>query len=237
MPGEEETGQEAQNVASVYRLLHDAIITCELPPGTVSSQIALAKRFDVGRTPLREALRLLQSEGLISGEPNRRVRVVDISPDDLEDLYLLRILVETTALKLTFPTLDSADIAEMRGFMAQMDHYGSDRDWAGLRGPHKAFHMKFVADGGPRVVKLIGTLFDQGERYRQAHIAITTDQWAERQEEHQGLVDAAVERNAELAADLLTQHYIRTAELVMSTLAPDRPLDRIRATVEDSVPG
>jgi DNA-binding GntR family transcriptional regulator len=232
MQVEGEAVQEAQSVASVFETLRDAIITCELPPGTVSSQVALARRFDVGRTPLREALRLLQSEGLVAGEPNRRVRVADISPADLEDLYLLRILLETTALRLTFPVLDSADIAEMRGFMAQMDHYGSDRDWAGLRGPHKAFHMKFVANGGERVVKLIGSLFDQGERYRQVHIAVTTEQWAERQEEHRALIDAAVARDADLAVRLLTDHYVRTAELVMSSLAPDRTLDRLHATTE-----
>jgi DNA-binding GntR family transcriptional regulator len=232
MPVEGEAVQEAQSVASVFEMLHDAIITCELPPGTVSSQVALARRFDVGRTPLREALRLLQSEGLVAGEPNRRVRVADISPADLEDLYMLRILLETTAMRLTFPTLTSADIAEMRGFMAQMDHYGSDRDWGGLRAPHKAFHMRFIANGGERVVKLIGSLFDQGERYRQVHIAVTTEQWAERQEEHRALIDAAVERDADLAVRLLTDHYVRTAELVMSSLAPGRTLDRLHATVE-----
>ncbi|HEY2054629.1 MAG TPA: GntR family transcriptional regulator [Solirubrobacterales bacterium] len=224
-------GQETQNVVSAHQTLRDAIITSKLAPGTVSSQVALAREFDIGRTPLREALRLLQSEGLVAGDPNRRVRIVDIDAEDLEDLYVLRVLLETTALKLTLPGMTSADIAEIRGFMAQMDHYGNDDDWSGLRGPHKAFHMKFVADGGPRVVKLIDGLFDQGERYRQAFIAVTADEWAERQTEHQGLIDAAVDRDAQRGAELLARHYVRSAELVISNLEPGRPLDRLDSIV------
>jgi DNA-binding GntR family transcriptional regulator len=198
----------------------------------MSSQLALSRNLDVGRTPLREALRLLQSEGLVAGEPNRRVRVAELSARDLEDLYILRILLETAAVRLTIPSLNSADLAEMRGFMAQMDHYGSDRDWAGLRIPHKAFHMKFVAEAGPRMVKLISDLFDQGERYRLAHIALTEEQWAGRQIEHGALVDAAVERDPDLTAEILTKHYMRTAALVMSTMEPERELTRLRSTVE-----
>jgi len=158
-------------------------------------------------------------------------RVADIDPEDLEELYLLRLLLETTAVRLTFPTLNSAAIAEMRGFIAQMDHYGGDRDWAGLRGPHKAFHMKLVSGGGLRIVTLVDALFDQAERYRQASFGVPIAEWAERQEEHQKLVDAAIEGDADLAVELLTAHYMRSAEMVMGSLDSERKLDRIRSTL------
>jgi len=225
-------GRDVQSVTAVYERLREAIVTGEIPGGAVSSQLALSRDLEAGRTPLREALRLLQNEGLVVGEPNRRVRVAELTGPDLQELYTLRILLETAAVRLTIPNLDSSDIAEMRGYMAQMDHYGGDRDWAGLRGPHKAFHRKLVEAGGPRTVKLIEDLFDQAERYRLAHIAATTEQWAERQVEHQDLIDVAVERNVEETAKVLTRHYIRTATLVLANLEPDRQFELLEASVE-----
>jgi DNA-binding GntR family transcriptional regulator len=223
--------QDSQNVASVHEALREAIITCQLPPGTVSSQVALARQLGAGRTPLREALRLLQSEGLVAGEPHRRVRIAEISAQDLEDLSLIRLLVEGAAVRQTVPTLDSSDVAEMRGLMAQMDHYRSDGDWAGLRRPHKAFHMKFVGHAGARVVKMVDVLFDHSDRYRQAIVAATAEQWAERQTEHQLLVDAAAERDGDLVAERLVEHYLKSATLVMATLDPDRKLTGIERSL------
>jgi len=224
--------ENAQSVAAVHENLREAIITGQIKAGAVSSQLALSRDFGVGRTPLREALRLLQSEGLVAGDPNKRVRVADLSGSDLEELYILRILAETAAVRLTIPGIDSADIAEMRGYMAQMDHYKDEGDWGGLRAPHKAFHEKFVSAAGPRIHETISNLFDHGERYRQAYLPPTVEQWAERQAEHLELVDAAIQRDADLTAKMLTHHYIRTALLVLAALEPGRQPTRLNAIID-----
>jgi DNA-binding GntR family transcriptional regulator len=209
---------EGQGVALIYGLLRDAIITGELAAGAAISQIALEKEYGVGRTPLREALRMLQAEGFVVGEPNKRVRIAELSRADAEELFRLRILLEAEAARLTVPGLTSRDIAEMEGFLAQMDHYGRDRDWLALREPHRAFHARFVGGAGPRTLALILGLFDHAERYRVFSLAPPEGFWAERQAEHRTLVAAAADGDADRTAALLEQHYTRTLHLISSAL-------------------
>lgn len=223
---------EIQSVAQVHQQLRNAIITGEFEAGQVTSQVALAEELGVGRTPLREALRHLQTEGLVADEPNRRVRVSELTWEDAEELCIVRILLETAAVRLTVPQLDSSDIAEMRGYLAQMDHYGGDRDWGGLREPHKAFHAKFTYGAGPRISGIISQAFDHAERYRLAHVPSSPEEWAERQAEHRELVAAAIEHDAELTAQTLSQHYIRSLDGVLEAMDAGREPKKLRTITE-----
>ena len=85
------------NVEQVYRRVREAILEGEIAPGAVMSQVALADELGVSRTPLREALRMLQSEGLVDAQANRRVTVRPISATDLEELVVMRVALETEA--------------------------------------------------------------------------------------------------------------------------------------------
>lgn len=216
-----------RSVASVHLRLREAIITGEIEPGTVTSQVALAEELGVGRTPLREALRHLQSEGFVAGESNKRVRVSELSWDDAEELYIAIILLETSAVRLTVPHLGSSDIAEMRGYIAQMDHYSGDGDWAALRGSHRAFHAKLVAHGGPRICGIIDAQFDHADRYRFAQLPSTTEQWAGRQAEHRDLVAAASDGDPDLTAQRLAQHYLNSGLRILRRMDPSRSPSRL----------
>src|SRR5947208_4488476 len=85
----------------VHDRLRDGILRGEFDPRVPISQVQLAARLGVSRTPLREALRMLQREGLIDSEPNRRVRIAALSVTDLEQLYALRVMVEALAVQLS----------------------------------------------------------------------------------------------------------------------------------------
>ena len=141
---------EGQSVALVHERLRGAILAGQIPAGP-TSQVALAEHLQVGRTPLREAIRMLQREGLVISEPNRRVQIAGLSAADAEELYVMRIALEATAIQITVAGIDSRGVAELEGLMAQMDHYMRERDGAGMRAPHRAFHRGLVAGGGPRV--------------------------------------------------------------------------------------
>src|SRR6478609_8207019 len=104
----------------VYDRVRTAILNGELAPGAIMSQVSLAEELGISRTPLREALRMLQSEGLIEAEPNRRVRVAPMSPEDLEDLWIIRVTLETEALRLSMPRMTADDLARLEGSMAEM---------------------------------------------------------------------------------------------------------------------
>ena len=86
-----------RTVLEVHDLLRRLILGGRLAPGVVLSQVELARRLGVSRTPVREALRLLQQAGMVSAEPNLRCRVLGFDPDDIEALYMKRILMESLA--------------------------------------------------------------------------------------------------------------------------------------------
>jgi GntR family transcriptional regulator, rspAB operon transcriptional repressor len=224
-----------QSFVAVHARLRAAILAGELGEGAVTSQVTLAERFGVGRTPLREALRMLQREGLVISQPNHRVRIAELSSEDAEELYIMRIALEAVAIRITVPHLTSADLAEMDGLMAQMEHYAKLRDAVGYSDPHRQFHHRLLYAAGPRVSAQIDELFDHSERYRRRFGAAGS--WEARRAEHRAILDAAAEGDRETAAELLAAHYLHTVRLVFGELDPDRDLSRLRETVATVTPG
>jgi len=229
--------RDGQHMTVVHDRLRTAILRGEIPAGTVTSQAALATELDVGRTPLREALRMLQREGLVVSEPNRRVRIAELSSDDAEELYIMRISLEAVAIRITVPTLTSDDFANLEGYQAQMDHYMRVDDLRGMRAPHHAFHQVLVAAAGPRVSDMIAQLFDHAERYRLQFGATARRVWEQRRVEHRAIVDAAAAGDPDLTALRLAEHYVRTAALVFESLDPEHDLGRLRTTIRAVAPG
>jgi DNA-binding GntR family transcriptional regulator len=229
--------RDGQNVALIHDRIRELILSGQLKAGATTTQVELGRALETGRTPLREALRMLQREGLVLAEPNRRVRIAGLSADDAEELYVMRMALEGVAIRITVPTFASADIAELEGMLAQMEHFMRAHDGAGLRAPHRAFHMKLVSGSGPRVVTTIGQLFDHAERYRMAYGATSDGGWEKRAQEHRAIVAATADADADLAAKQLMLHYSRTASLVFAALDPEHDLARLRTTLQTVAPG
>jgi DNA-binding GntR family transcriptional regulator len=227
--------RDGQDVSAVHERLRAAILDGEIVAGATASRTALAREFGAGRTPLREALRMLEREGLVTSEPNRGVRIAALSSQDAEGLYITRIALETIAIRLTVPVLVSDDFARLEGYMAQMDHYTKAGDPQGMRTPHRAFHHLLVAGAGTRVSTDIATLFDHSERYRRRFGA--TGVWEERRAEHRAIIDAAAAGDVELAAQGIAAHYAHTARLVFQGLDPEHDLARLRTTIRTVAPG
>jgi DNA-binding GntR family transcriptional regulator len=228
--------REGQNVAQVHERLRRAILAGEIPAGEATSQVVLSREFGVGRTPLREALRMLQNEGLVVSEPNRRVRIAEFSIDDLEQLYVMRIALETVAARITIPSLGPEDIAEMEGLIAQMDHL-VDVEPEAFSQVHASFHARFVVGAGERPATLIAQLFDHAERYRLAFRRHEPNRWPERREEHRRMVEAARSGDGDQLADAIAVHYLRTAKGVADGMNPERELSALQTTVAAVAPG
>jgi DNA-binding GntR family transcriptional regulator len=230
--------RDGQNVMVVHDRLRDAILRGEIAPGEATSQVALARQLGVSRTPLREALRLLEREGLVLSQPNRRIRIADFSIADLEGLYAMRIALETVAVRMTVPTLGPEDFAELEGLMAQMDHYMRAGDQVRMDVPHARFHAVFVAAAGGRLTTTIAQLFDHAARYRLAYGAATQPSgYEERRAEHRSMIEAASARDADLTAERLALHYAHTAMTVVGKLAPEHEPLLLRAAIETTAPG
>ncbi len=219
----------------VYHQVREAILRNELQPGTVISQVKLAALIGVSRTPLREAVRLLQNEGLVEAEHNRRVYISKLSHSDLEQLYALRIVNEALAVRLSVPNFDSEDdrkLATLVGDMARLQGEGNIDGWEAV---HQGFHHQLICRAGPRAAKLIDELAAHAERYRRTFITQAPRAWSDGEAEHAGIAQACFDRNAGLAASLLARHLGRTALTLMLNHAPEYEPAMVRAAIRSVV--
>ena len=111
-------------VLEAVELLYDAVVRGRLAPGAVATQVHLAQMLGVGRTPLREALRIAHSDGLVEFG-GRRIMISELSALDVEELYVMRISLESLGVRATLPALRSADFADLEALMARMAHFGA----------------------------------------------------------------------------------------------------------------
>ena len=103
-------GTKADDIALA---LEEAIVSGEIPPGSVLRQEHLSEQFQVSRTPVREALRRLAALGLVTFEPNRGVRVRMLSRDEMREAFLVRAELESLATEIATPKMTDADLAAL----------------------------------------------------------------------------------------------------------------------------
>jgi DNA-binding GntR family transcriptional regulator len=230
--GQQRRVRDGHHVTRVHDELRNRILRGEMAPGTSMSQVELAEMLDAGRTPLREALRLLQSEGLVENEPNRNVRVAEFTLDDVEDLYLMRIALECSAALVTVPELVSSDIAELGGLITQMEYFEAERDHVGWEAPHRAFHLKLIGGAGPQTRRTIEQLWDHAERYRRFYELADPPPWLLRVAEHRGLLDAAKSGDGDEVSRLLALHYAGTVVETVHGAGSSAELKTLRAVLK-----
>jgi GntR family transcriptional regulator, rspAB operon transcriptional repressor len=221
-----------QSAEYVYRRVRGAILNGELAPGETMSQVALADELGVSRTPLREALRMLQGEGLIEARMNRRVRVAPVSADDLEELYAVRVALEAQALRLSVGRMRSEHIARLEGSIAEMAHFAEQRDMQRWLVPHAEYHRQLTALAGERFSVLLSQMFDHAERYRRLHLGAGPSAWATA--DHREILDAVKAGDEYQAAALLAQHLSRVAFEVAELLEPGRELLTLKRVLADA---
>ncbi len=190
-------------IAHVYEHLRRRILDGTIPPGTVLSQVQLAQQLGVSRTPLREALRLLQEERLVLAEHNHRVRVANINLEELESLYASRIMLESLALALTVPHLTQDELDALAQALDAMNAANIQRD----------------------------TDIDASERYRRIKLQTIPHAREVAEAEHKAILAACLERNADAAVELLARHLARTALTVIAQTAPEYEPTAVRTAL------
>jgi len=218
------------NTATIHRELRAAILQGRVLPGAELSQVKIAEDFGVSRGPVREALRLLEREGLVEAELNRRVRVTPLSPDDLEELYALRIVNEAFGIRTSVPHLTDEELASLHADLDELRAL-ADTDLLRWELVHRRFHHSLIAYSGTRIVRLIDQLYDHAERYRMAYVAQGPRAWSQGDAEHREIVAACEARDPAEAAAALARHLARTASSVLMQVAPDHDPSVVRSAV------
>jgi DNA-binding GntR family transcriptional regulator len=219
------------NIAAIHDELREAILRGDLHAGAVLSQIRIAEDFGVSRGPVREALRLLQREGLVEAELNRRVRIADFSVDDLEELYAMRIVNEALAVRATVPRLTAQEVQELHACLEEMDAVAGV-DVHAWEEPHRRFHRGLITHAGQRLVRHVEQLSDHAERYRRVYIAGDPRAWSVGAAEHRQIYEATERRDASGAAEATVQHLARTALTVLANIAPEHDPSLVRGAMQ-----
>jgi GntR family transcriptional regulator, rspAB operon transcriptional repressor len=208
------------NVAAAHQHVRRLILRGDLWPGQTISQTKLAGLCGVSRTPLREALRILRREGLITGEPNRQVTVAPFSLRDLEQIYAMRVALESAAVRCTVTKMTAEDVADPQGHVALMEHFAAGSDYERWEAPHQAFHQALVAKAGPRFARTLAELSDYGERYRRYYTEHGRRSWERGAREHRAILAAVKFADPEASAHNLVAHLAHTVHSVIALIDP-----------------
>jgi DNA-binding GntR family transcriptional regulator len=213
-----------------YEALRADLLACRILPGSRLKIQELCSRLSVSLGAIREALSRLTSEGLVVAEPQRGFRAAPISAEDLQDLTMVRVEVESLCLKRAIEIGDvnweSRLVAAFHRLSrtperAPADPIRSNDDWAEA---HAAFHLALV-DGcdSPWLLRLHSQLYDQSERYRRLSIPLAKQERNVGQE-HQRILDVTLKRDAKKAVALLTAHLTATTNILLSAKIKGEPL-------------
>lgn len=193
-----------------YETLRQMIVTGELKPGEKLKIDGLRKKLDTGASPIREALSLLTSDNLVERLDQRGFRTSEVSTENFEEILRLRCTLEDLALRESIlnasePWEESIVLAHHRMQRAK----GSEPET--FEPLHKAFHMALLSDArSPILQKFCSQLYDLNIRYRYLAGNALDYQRRDVSEEHTGILDAAVARDADLASERLLSHYKTT---------------------------
>jgi len=191
---------------SVYDSLLEAILAHDLPPGIELSVVALAKALGVSRTPVHEALRHLARDGLVIQQVNRTARVAVFTPDDIADIFEMRILLEGASAYRAVNRISADDLARLEAtaqrLAREVGAMGWLDEWIAF---DDDFHTTIAkASGSPRLAADIG-------RYRLLHrafnrLATARADLSRALAEHQAILEALRQAQADLARERMQAH-------------------------------
>jgi len=190
----------------VLTSMREAILTAALPPGTRLRQEKLAEVFGTSRIPVREALRALEYEGLVSSLPYRGFTVTELDADDIEEVYDLRIVLESHAVRLAVPLMTDEDLQTLEELYAEMT--AAEPGDAQLAARERFYIKLYSMTGRHRLVALISRLRQEVAR----SLRWPTLQHAP--EHHEQFFEAIRAGDVDRAASQLASHYRRVAILI-----------------------
>jgi DNA-binding GntR family transcriptional regulator len=209
----------------VARRLAQAILSGQLPPGSRLREETLASNFSVSRTPIREALIVLAASGLAHLEPNRGATVLQLTADDVAEVYHLRAVLESESAALASRRITP----EVAGLLVKIcDRMGELRAASAAEqlAADTNFHYTIAeASGSPRLVALIRQVSAIPEAYR-AGIPYTSEDMAEAERQHRGIAEAIGRRRQAEARRLMRTHVGWAGKLAVQRLQPNLAVAR-----------
>jgi DNA-binding GntR family transcriptional regulator len=215
----ESTGAESQGLSrktvahQVAAVLRDEILRAQAAPGARLRQEEIAGRLGVSTTPVREAFRILEAEGLVRLDPGRGVLVFRPSIEEVRETYEIREALEMLAIQHAVETLTDSEIEELESILDELEHTSDRDEWIRL---NNRYHDQMYAFASrPKLRSLIVSLRDSmaGYMHSAIHRAIESGRAAR---EHRAILEACRSGDVARAQEAAREHIHHTVELALS---------------------
>ncbi len=202
----------------VFQTLRQAILRGEIRPGERLMEIHLAQKLGVSRTPVREAIRMLELEGLVTTIPRRGAVVADITVSDMEDVLEVRLALEELAVQIVCKKLTQEQLNEMKTLAAGFRRTLDGDDVGECAQADMVFHEAiYNATGNKRLVQILNNLREQMYRYRMEYLKDKSSHQV-LAEEHAEILQALEERDEQRALEATRRHIARQKEHIIAEL-------------------
>jgi DNA-binding GntR family transcriptional regulator len=212
-------------VQTIYESLKQSIVDLMLEPGAPLDEVRLAERFDMSRTPVREALVRLAAEGLVTQLPNRNTIVAPIDFGSLPVYFEALTLMYRVTTRLAAGSRSSRHLEAMRRYQTAYARAVSEDDVPGMIGHNRDFHVAIAEAGGnPYFTALFTRLLDEGRRILRLYYYKSFDDHLPRKyvDEHDAIIAAIEAQDAALCERLASDHANQIVKQIQGYIARDR---------------
>jgi DNA-binding GntR family transcriptional regulator len=207
--------------ADIHQYLRTLILSTALPPETILSQVEIANCLKVSRTPVREALRMLQKEGLVSAEPNYRCKVLGFIPQHLEALYVSRICNEGISAAVTVQRMSNDDVEKLSALLDELSRDEKEQNFSRWIENHRTFHEMLFSRANPMLQQRMYFDCQLSDRYvYNAWQSGLTDMFRRAAIEHREILEACRRRQSAVVVSVLANHLARAGIDILAELAP-----------------
>ena len=206
----------------VFKTLRRAILKGELQPGERLMEIALAKKLGVSRTPIREAMRMLELGGLVLMVPRKGAEVAGITEKNLRDTLEVRRALEELAVELACKKITREQLDALKNAEEEFDAAIEKQDSMAIARADEKYHdIIFSSTGNDKLVQMLNNLREQMYRYRLEYVKNATTR-KQLREEHE-LIRKALEKRDVGEAKQAVGSHINNQEVTVSRLIQETP--------------
>lgn len=202
----------------VFNTLRDAILKGELEPGEHLMEVQLANKLGVSRTPIREAIRQLQTEGLVVMTPRKGAVVAEITREDLTDVLEVRKTLEKMAVGLACQNITQEQKEKLHMCHDELKKAFGKESLTEIANRDEEFHdIIYEATGNKRLIQILNNLREQIYRYRLEYIK-DEEKWMTLMEEHTGLLEAIDGKDVKMAESVADTHIDNQKHTILENL-------------------
>ena len=192
----------------VAERLRQRIFSHELPPGTWVDEQALAEHYGISRTPLREALKVLASEGLVTLKPRRGCYVTEISERDLDEVFAVMSMLEGECARSSATKASAADLERLRAIHTDLENAAAAGDIDGFFEANQAFHLALQEIADNRWMLQVIEDLRKVIKLSRHHSLFSEGRLAQSLAEHRDILQALLARDGSRAEELMRTHIL-----------------------------